>query len=737
MANKIPFYRQLDQMDCGPTCLKMILAHYGKAISLEYLREACATSREGVNVSSLIDAAESLGFKSDAIQCDFNTLETLVPLPCIVHWEQRHFVVVYKIDKHRVFIADPAIGLLKLSKEKFKDSWLSRSLDKNNQEGYLVVLEPDRTFYEIDDTFHQDDQEENFAFLIPYLKRHKKLIIQLFIGLIIGTIIQIFSPFLTRAIVDVGISQKNLEFINLVLLGQLVLFCAQTFTNALRAWLLLHMTARINISLITDFLKKITKLPPVFFESKNMGDLLQRITDNERLQNFLSSSTLNIFFSILSVIVFSSILWIFSTAVFGILLICSIFYFAWIAIFMRKRAKVDHLRFEQAAINQTTTIQFINGMQEIKLNNSERRRRGDWELIQLKLFKLSLKSLSLSQLQDIGGGFILQLMNILITFSAAKSVVGGEFSLGTMLSIQFIVGQLNSPLSSFTGFSQSYQDAKISLKRIVEIHNKKNEVQSDAQHAYSSNPDKQDIQFQNVHFQYGSQSSEYILDNISLCIPQAKVTAIVGPSGSGKTTLLKMILKFYPPSKGTIEVGGVDLKNLNANLWRKEVAVVMQEGFIFSDTILRNITESEPNKPVDEEKLANAARIANIEEFISNLPNGYQTRIGLSGINISGGQKQRILIARAIYKNAPILLFDEATSSLDAINEATIMKNLENYYKSKTVVVVAHRLSTVKNADQILVLNKGRIVELGTHQELIDKKGFYFNLIRNQLELGS
>ncbi len=733
MRQKFPFYKQLDQMDCGPTCLKMITTFYGKNISREYLREKTFITREGVSMAGISEAAESVGLQSLVLLSNYDMLVDDIPMPCIAHWRQRHFVVVYKADRKHVYVADPAFGLIKYLKEEFLKGWISQPNPvKENSEGILLVMEPSLIFY---DTEKGAAVKKSFSFLLPFIKPHKRLIVQLFVGLFIGSVIQLIFPFLTQAIVDIGIGQHNLNFIHLVLVGQLVLFVSQTMTNALRSWLLLHITSRINISLVSNFLIKLMRLPIAFFDTKTVGDLLQRIQDNSRIQNFLSSSSLNVLFSSFSIVIFSSVLYYYSFLIFLILVFFTLLNIVWVALFLKKRAVLDYKRFDQAAGNQSSTIQLLNGMQEIKLNNSEKRRRWEWELIQVRLFKLSIKSLSLSQLQDIGGNFILQLMSILITFFAAKQVLDNDFSLGTMLSIQFIIGQLNVPINSFIGFMQAYQDARISLERLAEIHDKEDEVK-EGDNLIDQLPAVKDIVFKDVSFRYGGSTSPLVLEHINLVIPEGKVTAIVGASGSGKTTLLKLILKFYEPSEGLINIGPNNLNNFDSDFWRKNIGVVMQEGYIFADTVARNITESDSDGVLDKTRLLHAVKVANIEEFIETLPNAYKTRIGASGSSISGGQKQRILIARTVYKNPSFLLFDEATSSLDANNEKIIIENLEKFFRSKTVVIVAHRLSTVKHADNIVVLDKGRIIEEGTHEYLTSLKGAYYTLIKNQLELG-
>lgn len=733
MNKSFPFVKQLDMMDCGPTCLKMIISYYGKNISREYLREKASITREGVSLGGISEVAESLEMQTLVLQVTYDSLKENIPLPCIAHWRQRHFIVIYKIDNKFVYVADPSYGKIKYTKEEFIKGWIPNTNITDESEGIILALEPTPQFYEIEG--EKREEKRKLSFLFNYIKPHRKLITQLIIGLLIGSICQLVLPFLTQAIVDIGITQNNLHFINLVLISQLFLFLVQTFTNAMRSWLLLHITSRVNISLLSNFLIKLMKLPIAFFDTKTIGDLLQRIQDNSRIQNFLSSTTLNVLFSAFNIIIFGTVLVYYNIYIFIIFLAAALLNILWVSIFMKKRADLDYKRFDQASGNQSSTIQLLHGMAEIKLNNSERRRRWEWETIQVKLFKLSIKSLSLSQSQDIGSGCIMQLMNILITFFAAKQVISGEFTLGMMLSVQFIIGQLNMPINNLVGFMQSFQDAKISLERLAEIHNRSNENSED-ENVITELPNCKDITFNNISFRYGTSASPLVLNDIDVKIPEGKVTAIVGASGSGKTTFLKLILKYFDTTKGDIYVGSNTLKSFNSDSWRRNIGVVMQDGYIFADTILRNITESDSNGMLDKARLENASRIANISDFIEHLPNGYKTKIGASGINLSGGEKQRILIARAIYKEPAYLLFDEATSALDANNEKIIMNNLQKFYENRTVVIVAHRLSTVVNADNIIVLENGRIIEQGSHEELTNLQGKYYILIKNQLELG-
>lgn len=734
MRKDFPFYKQLDQMDCGPTCLRMIAKYHGKMYSNEFLRDKANITREGVSLSGIAEAAEAIGMHSLALRCDIKMLGEDIPFPCIAHWRQRHFVVVYKIQKGFVYVADPGYGLVKYSVQEFLAGWLPLKKNDIESEGLILVLETTPDFFIEEDS--SPIRKIGFGFLIPYFKPFNKYIIQLFVGLFIGSCLQLVFPFLMQAIVDKGINFQNINFIYLILIAQLTLFISGTFVEIIRGWILLHITSRININLISDFLIKLMRLPISFFDSKNIGDLLQRIQDHDRVQNLLSAASLNVLFSVVNIILFGSILAYFNLNIFLIFIIGSVFYITWVMLFMKKRAILDYKRFDQASGNQSSIIQLMNGMQEIKLNNSERRRRWEWEAIQIKLFKLSIKSLSLTQIQNIGATFINEIKNIIITFIAAKLVIDGSLTLGTMLSVQYIIGQLNLPIINFVSFIKSAQDAKISIERLSEIHNKDNEEEYNST-ALKTLAENKDIEFkEGLSFKYGGNSSSWVLEDLYFKIPEGKVTAIVGSSGSGKTTLIKLLLKFYCPQKGDITIGNSSLKNISTSFWRQQCGSVMQDGYIFADTIARNITESASEGIIDKDRLLHAVKMANIESFVESLPSGYNTRIGGSGINLSGGQKQRILIARAVYKNPKFLFFDEATSALDANNEKIIMENMENFYKGKTVIIVAHRLSTVKNADNILVLEKGKIMEEGNHQELIKKHGLYYTLVKNQLELG-
>lgn len=729
-----PVYTQLDRMDCGPTCLRMIAKYYGRVYSLQTLRDKAFISRSGVSLLGISEAAESIGFRTTGVKITFEQLVDDFPLPCILHWNQQHFVVCYRIrkrrNKYKILIGDPAgTQTVTYNEEEFKRCWIS-SREKGQDTGVALVLEPTPDFYSMEEDRKEAKKKLNFFF--RYLSPHKKALVQLVLGMVIGSILQLIVPFLTQSLVDVGIRDNNLNFITLILVAQLIIFIARLSVDFIRSWLLLHMNIRINISLISDFLVKLMRLPLHFFDTKMIGDIMQRIGDHSRIESFLTGSSISTLFSFVNFIVFGFVLAYYDLSIFGLFLLGNLLYVIWVLSFMKYRRELDLRRFSQASTEQSTLYQIITGMQEIKLNNCETQKRWKWERIQVKLFKISVKGLALQQYQQVGSVFFNQTTNILIPYIAARAVVEWNMTLGMMMSLTYIIGQLNSPIEQFIGFARSFQDAKISLERLNEIHQKEDEEET-AVDKVSFLPQDHTFTIENLCFSYDG-SPDYVLNNVNLTIPRNKITAIVGASGSGKTTLIKLLLGFYTPNKGNIKVGDVYLKNINPHLWRSVTGSVMQDGFIFSETIAENIAIGE--EVIDKERLLKAAQIANIDQFIDSLPLGYNTKIGMEGSGISQGQRQRILIARAVYKNPDFLFFDEATNALDANNEREIMEHLNEFYRGKTVVIVAHRLSTVQNADKIVVLDKGGIVEEGTHQELTCLKGIYYRLVKNQLELG-
>lgn len=725
-------YIQHDSMGCGPTCLKMVAKFYGKNYSLQNLRDRCHITREGVSLLGISDAAESIGFRTTGVKVTWTQMVEEMPMPCIVHWNQRHFVVVYDVVKkhgvYKVMVADPASGLLEYTEEDFRGLWLE---SERKTEGIALILEPTPKFYEEEG----DDERRHYGFgyVLKYLRPYRTYIIQILLAMLTASVISLLMPFITQSVVDKGIGTGSLSLIVVLLIAQLTLTLGGLANNLIRSWLMLHTTSRVSISLISDFLCKLMRLPIAFFDSKMVGDIMQRIGDYNRIQTFLTGSLLSMVIAVVSFVVYGLIMAGYNATIFIVFLIGASLYVFWVLLFMKRRRKLDYMRFQQASANQSNIVQLIGGMQEIKLNNCEKQKRWEWEAIQARLFKVGVKSLTLGQVQEIGSTFIDQTKNILMSFIAAKSVIDGGMTLGMMMALQYIMGQINAPISQFISFVQSAQDASISLDRLGEIHEMKDEEPAEEERIKDI-PSDADIVFRDVVFQYDGPHSPKVLDEVSLTIPSGKVTAIVGASGSGKTTMLKMMLGFYPPVSGEVLLGNVSLKNYSESRWRARCGTVMQEGYIFSDTIAANIAVSEEYP--DMERVRWAAGVSNIKYWIEGLPLGYGTKIGADGHGLSSGQKQRILIARAAYKDSRYLFFDEATNSLDANNERTIMENLERLFSEKTVVVVAHRLSTVKNADNIIVLDKGRIAEQGTHSQLTALRGKYYELVKNQLELG-
>jgi len=716
-------------MDCGPTCLRMVAKYYGKNFSLQRLREICGINKEGVSLLGISEGAEKIGFRTSGVRVDINLLKE-VELPCILHWRQNHFVVLYRIKNGFFYISDPARGLIKYTQLEFLSNWIGTNYNGEAQ-GIILNITPSPDFYA-----HDGDKEDGLSltYLAGYLRPYKQLILQLFIGLGVSSLLQLILPFLTQSIVDTGINTRNLNFIYIVLIAQTMLFLGRLSVEFIRSWILLHITTRLNISILTDFIIKLMKLPMGYFDTKMTGDIMQRMNDQGRIQSFLTGSTLGIVFSMFNLVIFTGVLAWYNLNIFIIFFVSSIIYILWIIIFLKKRRVLDFKRFDISSKNQSAVVQLISGMQEIKLNNCEQQKRWEWERIQAGLFKYSVKSLSLGQIQQAGTFFINEGKNILITFIVAKSVIDGQLTLGGMMAVQYIIGQLNSPIEQMLGFLQQLQDAKISLERLNEIHEMEDEESLEKTYMHDL-PLNKTISFENLSFTYPGAGNEPVLSNINLLIPEGKTTAIVGMSGSGKTTILKLLLRFYEPQKGDIRVGAGHLSQISFRHWREQCGTVMQDGFIFSDTIAKNIAVSDEQPNIL--KLENAIRIANILDFINSLPLGLNTKIGQEGNGISQGQRQRILIARAVYKNPEYIFFDEATNALDANNEKVIMENLEKFFKGRTVIVVAHRLSTVKNADNIIVIDKGRIIEQGTHASLCKDKGEYYKLVINQLELGN
>lgn len=728
MAFPITF--QHDSMQCGIACLQMICKHFGRKFSLDFLSKLCFATNEGVSLLGINDAANKLGLKTLCVKASMNELDQ-ISLPAILHWNQKHFVVLYKIKKGRkYYIADPGKGLTTHTNKEMQEHWLS-----TNSKGVAMMLEPTPHFYDTKNASGVGEKEiHSFRFLYGYVRRYYKYFGMIAVGLALGSIIQLVLPFLTQAIVDKGINHQDLNIILLILFGQLMLTISRTFIDFLRRWILLRISMKINISLISDFFIKLLKLPMSFFDTKLLGDLMQRMNDHGRVNNFLTQNVLNIVFSLLTLIVFSVVLVIYDKFVFLVFLIGSMLYGGWIALFLKRRKVIDYELFEQQAINNNRTYEFITSMQEIKLQDCEQRKRQEWEHIQKDLFKIQQKSLRLQQQEEAGGIFINELKNIAITVMSAAAVIEGNMTLGMMLAVQYIIGQLCSPVEQLMDFFYSLQDVKISLERINEIHSMEDE-NGKAGLLTSIKQKSKGINIQNVIFKYNPHVLTKTIDHVDIQIPQEKVTAIVGASGSGKTTLIKLILGYYSVIEGRICIGSTNINDVNKQWWRRQCGVVMQDGVIFSESIARNIAVDDAE--IDQVRLLEAAKISCIFDYVMGLPLKFDTKIGRDGIGLSQGQKQRILIARAVYKNPEYIFLDEATNSLDANNERKIVENLDRFYKGKTVVIVAHRLSTVKNADQIVVIDHGKVVETGTHDTLTLKKGAYFQLVKNQLELGN
>ncbi|WP_299677149.1 peptidase domain-containing ABC transporter [uncultured Dokdonia sp.] len=732
------FIEQHDQTDCGPASLAMVAHKYGKKYSLNHLREISFLSRDGVSLLAINDAAQDIGFETFPTQLTPEALYRESSFPCILHWHQNHFVVLHKITKN-VFtkkltfkIADPGYGFLSLNEEEFKESWL-----KTEDKGIALFLTPTEEFY---DKEVPKENKLNFSYLYRFVKPYKKEFFQLILGLIAGSLFTLIFPFLTQTLIDKGVNLKSLNIVFAILLAQVFLFLGSTIIEIVRNWIMLYIGTRINISIISDFLTKVLRLPIKFFETKLTGDFTQRIQDYERIENFLTSQSLVTLFSVINFSVFFFVLLYYDVKIVIVYALLTAIAIIWSTLFLKKRKILDYYRFQNNSENHDSIYEMINGIEEIKLNGFEDYKREEWEQIQVKLFNVNIRILKLDQFQLIGFDFVNQLKNILVTFIAVREVILGNLTIGSMLAISYIIGQMNSPVSQLIRFFRSLQDAKLSFERLSEVQDQDEEeeehhLQLTDQDFINQNEGPRGIHIKNLNFQYEGPNSPLVLKDINLLIPEGKTTAIVGASGSGKTTLMKLLLKFSDPVQGSISINQHNLQDISPMSWRSNCGVVMQDGYIFSDTIERNIATGDEN--IDYQKLDHALKVANIESFVASLPLKLKTKIGEAGNGISGGQRQRILIARAVYKNPHYVFFDEATSALDAENEKVIHDNLLSFFKEKTVLIIAHRLSTVKNADQIIVLKNGTIVELGSHEKLVENKADYYNLVKNQLELGN
>jgi ATP-binding cassette subfamily B protein len=726
-----PNYRQQDVMDCGPTCLQIISKFYGKLFNIERIRSLSQIGKSGVSLLGISKAAEILGIKAVGGNITFEKLEQHAVLPCIVHWRKNHFVVVYKIKRKKVYVSDPASGLRTYTQNEFIDNWAHTTIH-NKAAGIAMLLTPTPAFYESVDDIKKD--YNGISHLLTHIFQYKPLVKQLVAGLIVGAIIQLALPFLTKGLVDIGIQGNNLNFIYLILCGQLFITLGQTIVEMIRGWILLHITARVNVAVLSEFLHKLLRLPLSFFDTKLTSDILQRIEDHQRVEALLTSTSLNTMFSMITFILFGVILYLYNAKISLIFAIGSITYFGWIYIFLHKRKQLDFKRFEISSQNKGKTLQLINGIYEIKINDCGTQKIWEWEGIQASLFRYNVLSLTLSQYQQVGSTFINQAKNIFILFSAARLVMSQQMSIGDMMAIQFIVGQMNGPINQLVVFLQTYQDARLSMERLGQVHLLEDEEAPNKDYIQTL-PKGRCIRLQNVSFTYPGAGNLPTLKDIDFVVPEGKTTAIVGASGSGKTTLLKLLLRVFDPSAGQILIEDIPFQRISPQYWRNHCGIVMQDGFIFSDSIKNNIAINAESRST--EFIEKAIYVANLEQYITSLPLGLNTKIGEDGKGLSGGQRQRVLISRVVYKNPEYIFLDEATSALDANNEKIIINRLNEFFINKTVVIVAHRLSTVRNADNIIVLDKGEIVEQGNHIALVDKKGFYYELIKNQLELGN
>ncbi|OFQ19647.1 ABC transporter ATP-binding protein [Prevotella sp. HMSC073D09] len=722
---RFPVEYQMDSHDCGPASLKIIAKHFGKYYSLQYLRDRCGITKEGVSLHDISVGAENIGLRTLAVKCDVNEIVNSVSFPAIIFWNNNHFVVVFHADKKHIYVSDPARGRVKYSHETFKQGWYQRG----ENQGVLLAVEPTVDFKE---TKAEKEQKRNsFLSILKYFTPYSRSFALIFVIMLIVTALQGVLPFISKAVIDVGIKTSDVNFINMILIGNISILLSVMVFNVLRDWILLHITARVNIALISDYLIKLMNLPVTFFENKLMGDILQRAQDHERIRSFIMNNSLSLIFSMLTFVVFAIILLIYNVVIFLIFLAGSALYVGWVLLFLNVRKKLDWEYFELLSRNQSYWVETVSAIQDVKINNYEKQRRWKWEEIQARLYHVNKRVLAITNMQNLGAQFIESIKNMGIVFFCAVAVINGDITFGVMISTQFIIGMLNGPLSQFISFVMGAQYAKISFLRINEIRQLEDEEELLSVGNTCILPNEKSITLSNVHFQY-SANSPFVLKGIYLHIPENKVTAIVGGSGCGKSTLLKLLVRLYKPSFGDIKMDTMNVDAINLRQWRNLCGVVMQDGKVFSDTIINNIVLDADR--IDYDRLHEACKIAQLEEEINAMPNGFDTTVGETGRGLSGGQKQRLLIARALYRNPKMLFLDEATNALDTINERKIVDALNNAFEHRTVVVIAHRLSTIQNADQIVVLDKGYIVEVGTHKTLMENKKRYYELVSSQTQ---
>lgn len=725
---KFPIEYQMDSQDCGPASLKMIAKYFGKYYSLQYLRDCCGLTKEGVTLLDLGTGAESIGLHSLAIKCSVDAVVKQVPFPAILLWNENHFVVVYDADKRHVWVADPTKGHIRYTHDEFCRGWYL----KGEEQGVLLAVEPTAEFSQTEEERRQ--QRDSMIGILRYFMPYKRNFALIFVVMLVVTLLQGLLPFISKAVIDVGIASSDVKFINMVLIGNICILVSVMVFNIIRDWILMHITARVNIALISDYLIKLMKLPVTFFENKLLGDILQRAQDHERIRAFIMNNSLSLVFSMFTFVVFSIILLVYNPIIFLIFVGGSVLYVVWVLLFLKIRKKLDWQYFELISRNQSYWVETVSAIQDIKIYNYERARRWKWEAIQAGLYHVNKRVLTVNNLQNLGAQFIDGLKNMAVVFFCATAVISGSITFGVMISTQFIIGMLNGPLVQFIGFVVAAQYAKISFLRMNEIRQLDDEDELLSVGASTILPEKKEIVLDNVMFQY-TVNSPFVLQHLFLTIPENKVTAIVGGSGSGKSTLLKLLVRLYKPSYGEISMGGMNVMAINLRQWRSMCGVVMQDGKLFSDTILNNVVLDDEH--IDKQRVIECCRMTQIIDEINAMPKGFETVIGERGRGLSGGQRQRLLIARALYRNPRYLFLDEATNALDSINERKIVDALNTAFQNRTVVVIAHRLSTIRHADQIVVMDNGRIVETGNHETLMSRKAHYYNLVNSQAGLSA